>query len=78
MGLNCLTKDYGLCHSYGICILQHCSIYQLGFFGTRPDQVTLVTLGVIVVTEDTDFHKLAVCSGVTLSSNLLLGGMILL
>ena len=73
-----LTKDYGLYHSYGICILQHCSIYLLGFFETCPDQVTLVPLGVIVVTEDTDFHELAVCSGVTLSSNLLLGGMILL
>ena len=73
-----LTKDYGLCHSYGIFIFQHCSIYLLGFFETCPDQVTLVPLGVIVVTEDTDFHELAVCSGVTLSSNLLLGGMILL
>ena len=63
---------------------QHCSIYLLDFFETCPDQVTLVLFGAIgfnglmVVDEVTGFHELTVCCGATLSSNLLVGGMILL
>ena len=64
-------------------IFQHCSIYLLGFFETRPDQVTLVPLGAISfgglmgADELMSFDKLAVCGCATLSGNLVVVGIIL-
>ena len=56
--------------------IEHCSMYLLGFFNTRPDRVILVMLGAIgfdelmVANGVTRFGKLVVSSETTLSINL--------
>ena len=60
---------------------QHCSIYLFGFLETHPVSVTLVPLTVIgfdglIVVKVMDFGELAVCSGVTLSSDLVVFGIL--
>ena len=58
-------------------IFQHYSIYLLGFFETRPNQVILGPLGEIgfdelmVSNEVAAFGKFVVCSGATLSRNVI-------
>ena len=57
--------------------IQHCSMYLLVFFNTRPDRVILVMLSAIgfdelmVANGVTRFGKLVVCSETTLSINLI-------